>query len=197
MADIRWWRIADVGSAPHAGRALLSGACMPLLAAVDWLSHGTRLLLVCALDEAAGALTDAPARLAVRSGRQDPARVGADMSVVAGARARHHVIELAAPFLDNEVIRACVAVPADERGAPGAYKALVAAALACGGAMSGFVLSDTPSAKGRERGPGWAVAFIERRGHRHGPPPPRAQGCRSDRVFDGCRRSGWLGARSP
>ncbi|CAM5675103.1 albusnodin/ikarugamycin family macrolactam cyclase [Streptomyces hirsutus] len=100
-------------------------------------------MLSAALDEAAGMLTDAPARLAEWSDRQDLARVGA---ITAGRRTlalAGHGIELAAPFLDNEVIRACLAVPADERGAPGTYKPLLDAAFAGSGVLPDFVLART------------------------------------------------------
>ena len=52
-----------------------------------------------------------------------------------------HGIEVAAPFLDNEVIRACLAVPADQRGAPGRYKPLLGEAFAHAGVLPPFVLS--------------------------------------------------------
>ncbi|MFH8681132.1 asparagine synthase-related protein [Streptomyces lydicus] len=43
-----------------------------------------------------------------------------------------HGIEVAAPFLDNEVIRACLAVPAEQRGVPGHYKPLSLPKSGCG-----------------------------------------------------------------
>ncbi len=141
-----WWQTAAElrGPArewiPQAQRPL---AWTPLLACADWMTHDARLTLSSALEEAAAALTEAPARLSDWSDRQDLARVGANTT---GWRARAlagHGIELAAPFLDNEVIRACLAVPADERGAPGTYKPLLDAAFAGSRVLPDFVLART------------------------------------------------------
>ncbi|MFI1184434.1 asparagine synthase-related protein [Streptomyces sp. NPDC020799] len=52
-----------------------------------------------------------------------------------------HGIEIAAPYLDNEVRRACLAVPADQRGAPGRYKPLLAEAFAGTDVLPSFVLT--------------------------------------------------------
>lgn len=125
---------------PQAQRPL---AWTPLLASADWMTRGARLMLASALDEAAGALTDAPARLAEWSDRQDLARVGSDCAGLRLLALARHGIDLAAPFLDNEVIRACLAVPADERGAPGTYKPLLDAAFTGSRVMPGFVPART------------------------------------------------------
>ncbi|MFL4910673.1 albusnodin/ikarugamycin family macrolactam cyclase [Streptomyces sp. MMS24-I2-30] len=114
-----------------------------LLATADWMTGGVRLMLAAALDEAAGALTGTPARLADWSDRQDLARVGANTAGWRALALARHGIELAAPFLDNEVIRACLAVGADERGDPRTYKPLLAAAFAGSGVLPGFVLART------------------------------------------------------
>ncbi|WP_282503685.1 albusnodin/ikarugamycin family macrolactam cyclase [Streptomyces rhizoryzae] len=141
-----WWQTAAElrGPArdwiPQAQRPL---AWTPLLASADWMTHGTRLMLASALNEAAGALTDAPARLAEWSDRQALARVGADTAGWRALALAGHGIEVAAPFLDNEVIRACLTVPADQRGAPGAYKPLLDAAFAGSRVLPGFVLART------------------------------------------------------
>ncbi|MEU2210775.1 albusnodin/ikarugamycin family macrolactam cyclase [Streptomyces hygroscopicus] len=141
-----WWQMAAElrGPArdwiPQAQRPL---AWTPLLASADWMTHGARLMLASAVDEAAGALTDAPTRLAEWSDRQDLARVGANTAGWRALALAGHGIELAAPFLDNEVIRACFAVPADERGAPGAYKPLLNAAFTGSRVLPGFVLART------------------------------------------------------
>ncbi|MFH9672889.1 asparagine synthase-related protein [Streptomyces sp. NPDC017405] len=50
---------------------------------------------------------------------------------------------MVAPYLDNEVIRACLAVPADQRGAPGRYKSLSTTALTGSGVLPDFVLGHT------------------------------------------------------
>ncbi|MGD9482900.1 albusnodin/ikarugamycin family macrolactam cyclase [Streptomyces sp. TRM70308] len=125
---------------PQAQRPL---AWTPLLASADWMTHGARLMLAAAVDEAASTLTEAPARLAEWSDWQDLARVGADTAGWRALALAGHGIELAAPFLDNEVIRSCLAVPADERGAPGAYKPLLDAAFAGSRALPGFALART------------------------------------------------------
>ncbi|KAB7850139.1 albusnodin/ikarugamycin family macrolactam cyclase [Streptomyces mobaraensis] len=125
---------------PQAQRPL---AWTPLLASADWMTHSVRLMLASAVEEAAGSLIDAPARLAEWSDRQDLARVGADTAGWRTLALAGHGIELAAPFLDNEVIRACLAVPADERGAPGAYKPLLGAAFADSRVLPNFVLART------------------------------------------------------
>ncbi|GAB2785765.1 hypothetical protein GCM10027073_17760 [Streptomyces chlorus] len=141
-----WWQTAaDLRRPardwiPQAQRPL---AWTPLLASADWMTHGVRLMLSAALDAAAGTLADAPARLAEWFDRQDLARVGANTTGWRTLALAGHGIELAAPFLDNEVIRACLAVPADERGAPGTYKPLLGAAFAGSGVLPDFVLART------------------------------------------------------
>ncbi|GLW19937.1 hypothetical protein Stsp01_66800 [Streptomyces sp. NBRC 13847] len=123
---------------PQAKRPI---AWTPLLANADWMSPDVRHQLADALDQAAGELNDPPGRLAAWADRQDLVRVGAN---TVGWReiARHGLgIDLAAPFLDNEVIRVCLAVPADQRGAPGRYKPLLAEAFTGTGVLPGFVLS--------------------------------------------------------
>ncbi|MGO4752909.1 asparagine synthase-related protein, partial [Streptomyces sp. 2MCAF27] len=123
---------------PQAQRPL---AWTPLLASADWMTHDVRLMLSAALDEAAGALHDAPLRLADWSDRQDLARVGANTAGWRTLALAEHGTELAAPFLDNEVIRTCLAVGADQRGAPGQYKPLLGAAFASTTVLPGFVLA--------------------------------------------------------
>ncbi|GGO58959.1 asparagine synthase [Streptomyces lasiicapitis] len=125
---------------PQAQRPL---AWTPLLASADWMTHDARQVLSTALDEAAGALSEAPVRLAQWSDRQDLARVGANTSGWRALALAGHGIELAAPFLDNEVIRACLAVSGDQRGAPGQYKPLLKAAFTSTGVVPGFVLDRT------------------------------------------------------
>ncbi|MFJ4689450.1 albusnodin/ikarugamycin family macrolactam cyclase [Streptomyces sp. NPDC088789] len=128
------------GWIPQAQRPM---AWTPLLASADWMTHGARLMLASALDEAAGALTDAPARLAEWTERQDLARVGANTAGWRALALAEHGIELAAPYLDNEVIRACLAVGADQRGAPARYKPMLDAAFTGSGVLPGFILART------------------------------------------------------
>lgn len=84
-----------------------------------------------------------PARLADWTGRQDLARVGANTAGWRALALAEHSIKLAAAYLDNEVIRACLTVPADQRGAPGQYKPLLEAAFTSTGVAPGFVLART------------------------------------------------------
>ncbi|MFB7461325.1 albusnodin/ikarugamycin family macrolactam cyclase [Streptomyces sp. NPDC056188] len=125
---------------PQAQRPL---AWTPLLASADWMTREVRAQLAGAVDQAAGALVDAPTRLADWSVRQDLAAVGAGTAGWRALTLADHGVELAAPYLDNEVIRACLTVPADERGAPGQYKPLLEAAFTGSGVLPGFVLART------------------------------------------------------
>lgn len=115
----------------------------PLLATADWMSPDIRHQLAAALDTAADHLDDAPARLATWADGQDLARLGADTTGWRQLAAEWYGIDLVAPYLDNEVIRACLAVPADQRGAPGRYKPLLKTAFTGTGVLPGFVLSRT------------------------------------------------------
>ncbi|MFF5719283.1 albusnodin/ikarugamycin family macrolactam cyclase [Streptomyces buecherae] len=110
-------------------------AWTPLLTTADWMSADARDHLAGALDQAAGALIDTPGRLADWSDRQDLARVGANTAGWRALALAEYDIELSAPFLDNEVVRSCLSVPADQRGAPGRYKPLLDAAFAGRGVM--------------------------------------------------------------
>ncbi|WP_258016569.1 albusnodin/ikarugamycin family macrolactam cyclase [Streptomyces sp. AJS327] len=122
---------------PQAQRPL---AWSPLLATADWMAPDARSLLADAAERAAAALDQAPARLADWAGRQDLARLGADVAGWREMALDGYGIELAAPYLDNEVIRACLAVPADQRGAPGGYKPLLTEAFTASDVLPGFVL---------------------------------------------------------
>ncbi|PJN36578.1 asparagine synthase [Streptomyces sp. CB02959] len=115
-------------------------AWTPLLATADWMSPDVRDRLASAL-EVAAELATAPARLMAWSDRQDLARVGADTTGWRQIALAGHDIEVAAPFLDNEVIRACLAVPADQRGTPGRYKPLLGEAFAPTGVLPDFILT--------------------------------------------------------
>lgn len=125
---------------PQASRPL---AWTPLLATADWMSPDVRHQLAAALDTAADHLPDAPARLAAWSDRQDLARLGADTTGWRQIAAEQYGIDLVAPYLDNEVIRACLAVPADQRGTPGRYKPLLTKAFTGAGVLPDFVLART------------------------------------------------------
>lgn len=118
-------------------------AWTPLLATADWMSPDVRHQLAAALDTAAGRLDDAPARLAAWSDRQDLARLGADTTGWRQLAGEQYGVDLVAPYLDNEVIRACLAVPAGQRGAPGRYKPLLATAFTGAGVLPDFVLART------------------------------------------------------
>ncbi|MGW9422325.1 albusnodin/ikarugamycin family macrolactam cyclase [Streptomyces koyangensis] len=125
---------------PQASRPV---AWTPLLATADWMSPDVRHQLAAALNVAADQLDDAPARLAAWSDRQDLARLGADTTGWRQIAAEQYGIDLVAPYLDNEVIRACLAVPADQRGAPGRYKPLLTKAFTGAGVLPDFVLART------------------------------------------------------
>ncbi|MQT03052.1 asparagine synthase [Streptomyces jumonjinensis] len=113
----------------------------PLLATADWMSPDARRHLADALIRAADELADPPTLLAPWADRQDLARVGANTGGWREIALAGYGIELSAPYLDNEVVRACLAVPADQRGAPGRYKPLLASAFAGTGVLPGFVLT--------------------------------------------------------
>ncbi|MFB7918967.1 albusnodin/ikarugamycin family macrolactam cyclase [Streptomyces sp. NPDC056061] len=113
----------------------------PLLATADWMSPDVRHQLAAALDGAAEQLHDAPVRLAAWSDRQDLARLGADTTGWRQLAAEPYGIDLVAPYLDNEVIRACLAVPADQRGTPSRYKPLLTTAFTGTGVLPDFVLT--------------------------------------------------------
>ncbi|MFE5740153.1 albusnodin/ikarugamycin family macrolactam cyclase [Streptomyces celluloflavus] len=125
---------------PQASRPM---SWTPLLATADWMSPDVRHQLAAALDAAAGQLGEAPARLAAWSDRQDLARLGADTTGWRQLAAEQYGVDLVAPYLDNEVIRACLAVPADQRGTPGRYKPLLNTAFTGAGVLPDFVLART------------------------------------------------------
>ncbi|MQS06323.1 albusnodin/ikarugamycin family macrolactam cyclase [Streptomyces alkaliphilus] len=100
----------------------------PLLATAGWMTPQARRLLADALDQAADG-TAAPRRLAAWTDRQDLLRLGADMNGWRAIAEGEFGTELAAPYLDNEVIRTCLAVPPEQRGAPEVFKPLLTAAF--------------------------------------------------------------------
>lgn len=104
----------------------------PLLATATWMAPQARAQLADALDQAADSLTAAAGRLAAWTDRQDLLRLGADMGGWRALAEGEFGTELAAPYLDNEVIRACLAVPPEQRCAPGRFKPLLASAFPAG-----------------------------------------------------------------
>ncbi|MGW7641840.1 asparagine synthase-related protein [Streptomyces decoyicus] len=116
-------------------------AWTPLLATADWMSADVRGRLAKALEAAADEAGDTSTHLAPWADRQDLARVGAGTTGLRELARASHGVDIAAPFLDNEVIRACLAVPADQRGAPGRYKPLLGEAFSGTGVVPDFVLS--------------------------------------------------------
>lgn len=110
----------------------------PKLATADWMTGAARNALAQALDDAADHTDDHPAQLVTWLDRQDITSLGTD---IAGwqALAHPHGVELAHPYLENEVIRACLSVPPEQRATPGTYKPLVAAAFP-NGPVPDFVL---------------------------------------------------------
>jgi asparagine synthase (glutamine-hydrolysing) len=142
------WRAAAAelrrAPGPWVPQAQQPTAWTPLLATAGWMDPALRAQLADELDAAADALDPVrvPCRLAVWEERQDLMRVGAD---TCGWReiAAAYGIDLAAPYLDNEVLRAAWAVPAEQRGAPTRYKPLLAAAFTGRGVVPAFVLART------------------------------------------------------
>ncbi|MFF7415698.1 albusnodin/ikarugamycin family macrolactam cyclase [Streptomyces lydicus] len=128
---------------PWAPQATRPVSWTPLLATADWVSPDIRRQLAAALDEAAAQMHNAPARLTAWGDRQDLSRLGVDTTGWREIAAAEYGIDLIAPYLDNEVIRACLAVPADQRGAPGRYKPLLNAAFTGTGVLPDFVLTRT------------------------------------------------------
>ncbi|MFI1012646.1 albusnodin/ikarugamycin family macrolactam cyclase [Streptomyces sp. NPDC020965] len=111
----------------------------PLLASAAWMTPPARRSLADALDDTADLLPRVPERLSAWSDRQDLLRLGADMNGWRALAESEFGVEVAAPYLDNTVIRSCLAVPAEERGTPGTYKPLLSAAFPYGPVPS-FVL---------------------------------------------------------
>ncbi|WP_173019474.1 albusnodin/ikarugamycin family macrolactam cyclase [Streptomyces alkaliphilus] len=112
---------------------------VPLLAGARWMDQPVRDRLAEALGLAVEqAAMVGPGRLSGWTERADLLHLGADM---AGWRALAigFGVEVAAPYLDNEVLRACLAVRPEERGAPGVYKPLLTAAFP-NGPVPPFVL---------------------------------------------------------
>lgn len=99
-----------------------------LLAGADWLTSDARRLLAEELEHAADQWagdTRRPGALAVFTDRQEVEQIGRDVAQFADAVHAVRGIHIAAPYLDNEVLRLCLAVPAEERAHPGSYKPLL------------------------------------------------------------------------
>lgn len=140
-----WRQCADqlrTAPRPWVPQADRSVVWTPLLACADWMAPDVRHHLADAMEHAADTAADTPRLLATWTDRQDLARIGADLSAYRALTRAEYDIELAAPYLDNEVVRACLAVPAPQRGTPGRYKPLLAAAFP-NGPIPGFVLART------------------------------------------------------
>ncbi len=134
---------------PHAQRPV---SWSPLLAVADWMPTETRQALADALEGAAEADVPRPASLAAWTERQDLHRVAAD---VVGLReiGWEQGVDIATPYLDTAVIRACLAVPAAQRGAPTRYKPLLAEAFQGCGVLPPSVLER--ATKGGMDGPAY------------------------------------------
>jgi asparagine synthase (glutamine-hydrolysing) len=136
-----WRRAAQALRAapgPSAGVPPEAAARQVLSPVARWMSGDVRVALADRVEEQAGTIGAGPG-LATWADRQDLARIGADM---AGWQALTGRLELQAPYLDNEVIRACLSVEAFERGAADRYKPLLAAAFPHG-PVPDFVLART------------------------------------------------------
>ncbi|TDC73373.1 albusnodin/ikarugamycin family macrolactam cyclase [Streptomyces hainanensis] len=126
---------------PWRPQAEYPAAWVPLLATADWITPPVRAHLADHLQQMATAL-DGPARLATWQDRQDLLSLGANLTGWRTLALAGHGTELAAPYLDSTVIRACLAVPAEQRGSPGRFKPLLAAAFP-NGPVPCFVLDRT------------------------------------------------------
>nr|WP_245533452.1 albusnodin/ikarugamycin family macrolactam cyclase [Actinoalloteichus spitiensis] len=113
----------------------------PLLATADWMGRRARADLADAFDEAAEGLTDSPPSLADWSDRQHLVDIAGDIAGWRELALHDHGVELAAPFLDNGVIRACLTVPAEQRGSPDQYKRLLTNAFSGAEIVPDFVLN--------------------------------------------------------
>ncbi|AEM88723.1 albusnodin/ikarugamycin family macrolactam cyclase [Streptomyces violaceusniger] len=114
----QWW-------APAASRPW---GWATMLATADWLTPDARRLLAEELEHAADQWsgdTRRPEALAVFTDRQEVEQIGRDLAQFADAVYAVCGIHIAAPYLDNEVLRLCLAVPAEERAHPGSYKPLL------------------------------------------------------------------------
>ncbi|WP_146057636.1 asparagine synthase-related protein [Streptomyces sp. SM12] len=94
-----------------------------------WMSRDIARLAADRVTEEAGGLT--AESMAWWSDRQDLCRIGASMESWRALCAADG-LELAAPYLENEVIRACLRVAAAERGRADRYKPLLRAAFPAG-----------------------------------------------------------------
>ncbi|MGX2997459.1 asparagine synthase-related protein [Streptomyces sp. JNUCC 64] len=141
-----WRQAADAiraAGAPRPARAVTSedAARQVLSPCAQWMTPEVRALLADQIGTAAAAVPRHRDGLADWTDRQDLIRIGASLSGW-HALAREHDVELATPYLDNEVIRACLAIEAAERGVADRYKPLLAAAFP-DGPVPGFVLERT------------------------------------------------------
>lgn len=124
--------------APQADKPV---AWVPLLSTADWMTPDARAHLADTIDATTPAHD--PRHMTDWTTRQDLARVGSDTTGWAALARTWHGIELAAPYLDNQVIRAALAVPPHERAAPDRYKPLLAEAFRHDTTIPDHVLSRT------------------------------------------------------
>jgi asparagine synthase (glutamine-hydrolysing) len=112
-------------------------------AGADWLTPDARGLLARQLEHAAEQWEGDGNRsrsLAVFTDRQEVEQIARDLAQFTGAVHAERGIRIAAPYLDNEVLRLCLAVPSTERAHPGRYKPLLGAMR---GVVPDFVLNRT------------------------------------------------------
>jgi asparagine synthase (glutamine-hydrolysing) len=129
-----WRRTATaLLAAPQPPAAYLQPAAtrLGLPPCAQWMAPELRRELADHLRAAARTLTHEPS-LATWEDRQDAARIGADLAGWQAITRDAGLDELAAPYLDNEVIRACLAVRPDQRGTADRYKPLLSAAFPAG-----------------------------------------------------------------
>ncbi|GAA2698423.1 hypothetical protein GCM10010428_81200 [Actinosynnema pretiosum subsp. pretiosum] len=145
---VRSWRqaAADLSgpARPWMPQARRPVSWTPLLDVADWMPAPVRQDVAAALRTAVEFKRHVPARrIASWHTSHQLADVATDL-LGWDALTRHwHGVDLASPYLDDEVVRICLAVPAEQRGAPDRYKPLLTQAFAGTGVLPRAVLERT------------------------------------------------------
>lgn len=112
--------------------------CTPL-ATTDWLAEAVRGQLAERLEESSGRH---PRWCLERwSSWQQVRAVARDVTGLRESTYHQYKIDVAAPFLDNQVLRTALAVPGEQRGTPAVYKPLLATAMAPTDLVSSEILN--------------------------------------------------------
>ncbi|MFI1742618.1 albusnodin/ikarugamycin family macrolactam cyclase [Streptomyces sioyaensis] len=113
--------------AAAAAGASESAVWLPAQATVGWMPREARILLADYITNSCIAREDPPSLARWRDG-QGVARVGDDIAQYAHMAASFGV-RIWAPYVDDQVIRACFGVPPETRHVPGEYKPLLVRAM--------------------------------------------------------------------